>query len=108
MHGKQPTSGLEPLPFKWHNYLKKDPASFMWEVINFLLRSIYTTKKKNNLLLLSLKLMKTWPFKKKKKNCFKHPNSISWLSVDLGVQVQSCPACVFTEEVLFPTASVRG
>lgn len=37
----------------------------MWEVINFLLRSIYTTKK-NNLLLLSLKLMKTWPFKKKR------------------------------------------
>lgn len=43
-----------------------------------------------------------------KKNCFKHTNSIGLLPVDLGVQVQSCPACVFAEEILSPSASVRG
>lgn len=34
--------------------------------------------------------------------------SICLLSVYLGVQVQSLPACVLTEEILFPSVSDRG
>lgn len=59
MHARQAANHWVGAPaLQMAQFLKKDPASFMWEVIDFLLKNTYTTKKNNLLLLFLLKFIK--------------------------------------------------